>query len=398
MTSAATLGAAAAGLALLAACQRSRPDRAAPPEPTSGPASSSSIGPPSAVPAPRQGMVYIPRGALVAGTPPDRLPRIADEEMPGEQLIMQGFYIDLYPYPNEEGAIPLTNVNQPEAAALCAERGKRLCTELEWERACKGPDNHVYEYGDDYHANRCGTGSPAGLRPSGLLVGCTSDFGVRDLHGGAFEWTSSPWNRGTRGELRALRGGNGTAGEIVGRCANGQARAPDRRMGNVGLRCCAGPENTAEVVLSVHFGKKLELQDRISPDLAARLLGVVPEAELSAMAERGKPGVERFWVWRPIGNEELLAASVCAGLHRKPRCGVVVARDYLGRASFVAWAPSGHSSASLHVDRDARDLWLLGGDTRGLFKRLIEYAWGRVTVHGEDRRIGKVAPTKPEKP
>src|SRR5262245_41437490 len=50
--------------------------------------------PPQASPAPRPGMVWIPPGPLVAGTPPDRLPRIADEEMAGEQVILKGYYID----------------------------------------------------------------------------------------------------------------------------------------------------------------------------------------------------------------------------------------------------------------------------------------------------------------
>ena len=86
-------------------------------------------------------MVWVPAGALVAGTPPEQLPRIADEEMPGEQVVLQGFYIDIFAYPNEEGAIPKTNVTHAAGGELCAEQGKRLCTELEWERACKGPQN-----------------------------------------------------------------------------------------------------------------------------------------------------------------------------------------------------------------------------------------------------------------
>src|SRR5262249_36339436 len=65
---------------------------------------------PQADPEPRPGMVWIPSGVLIAGTPPDRLPRIADEEMPGEQVVMHGFYMDEYPHPNEIGAIPTTNV------------------------------------------------------------------------------------------------------------------------------------------------------------------------------------------------------------------------------------------------------------------------------------------------
>ena len=185
-------------------------------------------------------MAFIPPGALVAGTPPDSLPRIADEEMPGEQVILKGFYIDVFPHPNEEGAIPLTNVTQTEANGLCMEQGKRLCTELEWERACKGPDNTGYEYGERYRPEACGTGSTPALRPSGLRVGCRSEFGVRDLHGGVWEWTSSSWGRSSPRQLVTVRGGNAPAGELVGRCANAMGRPAETKAGSVGFRCCAG--------------------------------------------------------------------------------------------------------------------------------------------------------------
>jgi hypothetical protein len=333
-------------------------------------------------------MVWIEGGALVAGTPPDRLPRKADEEMRGEQVILKGYYIDVFPYPNEEGAIPLTNVSRDDAIALCAAREKRLCTELEWERACKGPENRVYEYGDRHRPDRCGTGVQPSLRPSGLRVGCRSDFGVRDLHGGAFEWTLSRWERGSSGDVYTVRGGNGTAGEIVGRCANGEGKPGATKSGNIGFRCCAGPANTAEVVLQVRWGPRLDILPRHDAKLAARLLGVLPEEALQALKRGGTPRVDRMWHWRPVANEELIAASVCAGLGYRPSCGILVARDQLGRASFVAWAPSGYMQPTLHMDYDPRDVWLLGADEQGRYKRLVAYAWGRVTVHGEERRVG----------
>src|SRR5262249_42464103 len=127
---------------------------------------------PSAAPEPRPGMVWIPPGVLLAGTPPDRLPRVADEEMAGEQVVMHGYYIDVFPQPNEAGAIPTTNISQPEAAELCAGQGKRLCTELELERACKGPENLTYEGGDAYKPAACGTGVPRALTPNGFNTAC----------------------------------------------------------------------------------------------------------------------------------------------------------------------------------------------------------------------------------
>ena len=52
-------------------------------------------------PAPKPGMAWIPAGTFVAGTPVTAVPRVADEELPGTPTPMNGFYIDLLPYPNE---------------------------------------------------------------------------------------------------------------------------------------------------------------------------------------------------------------------------------------------------------------------------------------------------------
>ena len=161
------------GLAgVLISCQRT------PPTPTTAPSSSTapaSDRPPwkdeSIVPAAPQGMLYVPPGPLFVGTPPERLPRVPDEEMPGSQVAMGGFFIDRFLYPNEEGAIPTTGVTNDAAAQLCEDRKKRLCTELEWERACKGPANTTYEYGDRYRAELCATGSEPRLAPSGYRIG-----------------------------------------------------------------------------------------------------------------------------------------------------------------------------------------------------------------------------------
>jgi hypothetical protein len=332
-------------------------------------------------------MVWVKGGALVAGTPPQSLPRIADEEMPGEQVILKGFYIDIYPHPNEAGAIPLTNVTQPEADRLCTEQGKRLCTELEWERACKGPENHPYEYGERYDPNRCKTGTLPKLLPSGIQVGCRSAFGARDLHGGAWEWTASPWGRGTDQGLFTVRGGNATIGELVGRCANAMGRPPGQSSGIVGFRCCAGQKNLAEVNLQIKRGTKLQARDRVDLRIVEQLY---PHLRKLAGEELQDPvgfRFERMWWWRPIGNEELVVLGGCAGLGRKPTCGIVVARVILDRPKPLAWASSGNWVPNVHVDRDPRDLWLFGGDELGSFRRLVGYVWGRVTVGVRERRV-----------
>jgi hypothetical protein len=332
-------------------------------------------------------MLFVPSGALVVGTPPDRYPRLADEEVAGEQVIIAPFYIDLYPYPNEEGAIPLTNVTQGDAATLCEERGKRLCSELEWERACKGPDNHTYEYGDRYRADVCSTGTGTLLRPSGLRVGCRSDFGARDMHGGAWEWTQSTFRRGTSGGLVTVRGGNAPAGELVGRCANAMARPPDVASATIGFRCCAGSAVAPEVELTIRHPRKLEARDRLDAGLVPELLKVLPDEARGTLLRHGAIAPDRMWSWWPAGNDELTLLSLCAGTGRRALCGVLVSRVVLGKPSALLWAEGGTWQPMLSAENDPRDIWLLGGDDPGAFRRKIRYLWGNVSVGARERRV-----------
>ncbi|MBM4360412.1 MAG: SUMF1/EgtB/PvdO family nonheme iron enzyme, partial [Deltaproteobacteria bacterium] len=185
---------------LLLSCKRSEPPP--PPDDTPPPWASAPSGEPE-----RAGMVWIPPGTLLAGTPPGRVPRIADQEMPGGAVELKGFFIDRFSHPGEQGAIPETGFTHAEARAICEKQGKRLCTELEWERACKGPENRVYEYGDDFDAAICGMATTDALAPNGINARCESGFGVRDLHGSAWTWTSSLWGRGAEGKKVTARGG-----------------------------------------------------------------------------------------------------------------------------------------------------------------------------------------------
>jgi hypothetical protein len=331
-------------------------------------------------------MVWVPRGSLVAGTPEGSLPRVADEEMPGEQVILKGYYIDVFPYPNEEGAIPLTNVSQEAALGMCTTQGKRLCSELEWERACKGPDNWRYEYGEGYRAERCGTGAEPVLRPTGMRVACRSGFGVRDMHGGAWEWTSSPWGRGYPAGIASVRGGNSADGELVGRCANARAQKPAQASASLGFRCCAGAANDVEVMLDVKRGPDLKALERIDKSMLSQVLELLPPQANAELGQRGALSADHQWLWHPIGNEELYATRVCAGLGQRPACGVAVTRAVLGRPTLVVWASSRHWLPSLETDRDPRDLWMIGGDETGTFQRLIQYRYGTVSVAPEEHR------------
>jgi len=322
-------------------------------------------------------MVWIPDGTLLAGTPRDRVPRVADEEPPGTPVAMHGFYIDVLPYPNESGAIATTNVSRDEAARLCAAKEKRLCTEFEWEMACKGPTNTSYEYGSAYRSAVCGTGlssDEAARRPVGERPECKSAFGVMDLHGGAWEWTASSWSRGGQNAgLGVLKGGNALAGELVGRCANAMGRAPAARTAAFGFRCCAGPPNEPAM-----------------PWPAKTTLGLETVRDAEGLYETWEPVLRpvlgaqsnhfaRAWTWRPVSGEELTVLVVCDAPTRAVCAGVVGLTTSSG-PTIIASADLGRAVAVPDAVRlgDARNIRLRGLDTMGTFGRDVRYVYGRV--------------------
>ena len=70
----------------------------------------------------------------------------------GAHLVTGGgkpFCVDLYEYPGGN-TMPRTDVAFAEAGRICAARGERLCSDGEWERACRGKGNGNYPYGHNY--------------------------------------------------------------------------------------------------------------------------------------------------------------------------------------------------------------------------------------------------------
>jgi formylglycine-generating enzyme required for sulfatase activity len=330
--------------------------------------------------APRPGMVWIPSGVLKAGTPIDQVPRVAAEELPGTEVPLGGFYIDELAWPNELGAIPTTNVTHDDAAHMCTSKGKRLCTELEWERACKGPNNTRYEYGDDYRSATCATGVSAedgAKRPSGERLACKSAFEVREMHGGPYEWTDSAWGRGGPRDLVTLRGGTAVAGEIAGRCANALGRPGSQKAATSGFRCCAGPRNDAKVDLTVTWGqplRKLEKGEEMPSGLAA--LGcATPDDTTSACAST------IVWDWRPAGNVDLYVKGGCILQGNDRHCGVVVGRVIGETAQVLAWADAGNAIPDVVLlQGEGRHIRMKGGDVSGAFFKELDYSYGRVDV------------------
>ncbi len=185
-------------------------------------------------------MKLIPAGSFKAGT-------TADDPMRGfgerglESVSMPAYCIDVYEYPNRKGVRPKGGVTYAAAEAACAREGKRLCTENEWERACKGARNDRFPYGNTFDDERCNTQTPSGrpreVKGAGEASRCLSSFGVADLAGNLAEWTASSYN--ARGTGKAIKGGAANRPDHASRCSarrNGPINKTDEF---VGFRCCA---------------------------------------------------------------------------------------------------------------------------------------------------------------
>lgn len=74
---------------------------------------------------------------------------------PPDMVRVTDFCIDRYEAPNEAGASPLVMFSFEEAHAWCIARGRRLCFDDEWTRACAGPDGFSWPYGDTHIPGAC---------------------------------------------------------------------------------------------------------------------------------------------------------------------------------------------------------------------------------------------------
>jgi hypothetical protein len=210
---------------------------------------------------------------------------------------------------------------------------------------------------------------------------------MHDSHGGLFEWTMSHWQRPGRESDVAVRGGNGSFGDLAARCANVEPRDPLLGSREVGFRCCRGPTNQAEVVLDRTVAPRLTRIERIDQKFVARLPSWIPISVLAELGSDTLTAVSRHR-WVPIPHEPLELYTLC-GTHKVRLCGLLVLRPSHGRAEFLGFAGTGYVASKLHEDRHSRDLWVLGSDDVGQYKRRVRYAWGAVEIGERERLLKK---------
>ncbi|MFO0596519.1 MAG: bifunctional serine/threonine-protein kinase/formylglycine-generating enzyme family protein [Myxococcaceae bacterium] len=179
-----------------------------------------------------EGMRPVAAGAFKMGTAAGD-PMMGFDEKTLSAVEVGAFCIDVFEYPNKKGVAPTASIGFADAKRLCEGQGKRLCTESEWEKSCKGPGNAKWPYGNGFDPNTCNTeddiGDSRALSPAGRFAKCRSGYGVADLSGNVSEWTAD----------RVIKGGSFASGDYAVRCSARKNGASFAKSSEVGFRCCA---------------------------------------------------------------------------------------------------------------------------------------------------------------
>ncbi|HUU30011.1 MAG TPA: SUMF1/EgtB/PvdO family nonheme iron enzyme [archaeon] len=194
------------------------------------------------------GMALIPRGERFKSQ--------------GDIVLVDSFYIDIhevtnraYAYfvsatgykppphwlkgapPDGEEDHPVVNVSYEDAARFAAWCGKRLPTEVEWERAAMGEEFRKYPWGNSFQPGAANTWSEGLGRtvPVGSYPSDKNSFGLYDLAGNVSEWVDS-WLDG-RKMYRVYRGGSYYVNDTDPSMASRDGLYPISKNKYIGFRC-----------------------------------------------------------------------------------------------------------------------------------------------------------------
>ena len=246
-----------------------------------------------------KGMVYVPEGRFRMGTTRDQIRQLLkphfdkemlagnqftrllkingfDSELPRHVAETHAFYVDKTEvtnkeykefiketgheapqhwengsYPEDRANYPVANVSLADARAYAEWAGKKIPTEVQWEKAARGTDARLYPWGDVFDPSLCRhmKKEDAGAVAVGSSPPGASPYGSLDMIGNVMEWTRSrlqPYegneleNSQYEEDLRVLKGGAWYRIELApipSRAASRYPAEPGGKKLSRGFRC-----------------------------------------------------------------------------------------------------------------------------------------------------------------
>lgn len=173
-------------------------------------------------------MISIPPGAFLMGSNGRSIAEGSGDadEAPLHRVYLDGYYLDKHEvtnaqykafanamghrppkhwdgntFPPGKADHPVVYVDWFEANEYCHWVGKRLPTEEEWEKAARGTDGRTFPWGNTFDPMKANTpqhwlalNRVADTTPVGSFADGKSPYGLYDMAGNVYEWTSSWYN------------------------------------------------------------------------------------------------------------------------------------------------------------------------------------------------------------
>jgi hypothetical protein len=146
--------------------------------------------------------------------------------------------------------LPWASVTKEEAQAACVRAGARLCTTVEWVKACKGTANTAFPYGAAFDSTACNgkayAATPTVLptdKPGGKCVSTWAAGTIFNMSGNVKEWTATAFSGGNPSGY-GIKGGAYDTPSIngfgAGLSCDYDLPAPSSslQLPTLGFRCC----------------------------------------------------------------------------------------------------------------------------------------------------------------
>lgn len=143
--------------------------------------------------------------------------------------------------PQDRSNHPAVLVDQNSAQAYCAWRGTRLPNEEEWEKAARGANGNYFPWGNQFDPTKLNSADNGPFDTANInnYENGASPYGILNMAGMVFEWTSTACPSDNRPNASIVKGGSWDDFPGVTRSAAKHCRPNTLKHVLLGFRCAS---------------------------------------------------------------------------------------------------------------------------------------------------------------